>query len=74
MFTRLTRSRLLQIWFIGAALAVAAGVAFGPRVAVGTGMLIFAVCIVPPAIVLMMWPRTPALTVAEVLRNVDRSA
>ena len=56
------------------AFLVAGGLALGATIAAGTGMLVLALCIVPPAILLMMWPSAPTLSVAEVLRNVDRSS
>lgn len=74
MFKPLTRSKLLFAWFAAVAFLIAGGLAFGAAIAAGTGMLVLALCIVPPAVLLMMWPSTPALSVAEVLRNVDRSS
>jgi hypothetical protein len=70
----LTRSKLLFAWFSAVAFLVAGGLALGATIAAGTGMLVLALCIVPPAILLMMWPSAPTLSVAEVLRNVDRSS
>ena len=69
-----TRSRLIQVWFAAVALVVAAGVAFGAAVTVGTGVLLLALCLVPPAIVLLLWQGVPLQTVAEVLHDVERDA
>ena len=72
MLKDMTRSRLIQIWFAAIALVVVAGVAFGAAVTVGTGAVLLALCLVPPLIVLMLWPGVQAPTVAEVLHGADR--
>jgi hypothetical protein len=72
MLKDMTRSRLIQIWFAAIALVVVAGVAFGAAVTVGTGAVLLALCLVPPLIVLMLWPGVQPPTVAEVLHGADR--
>ena len=72
MLKNMTRSKLIQIWFVAVALLVAAGVAIGATVTVGTGALLVAVCLVPPAIVFMLWPCVEAQTAGDVLRGDDR--
>jgi len=72
MLKNMTRSKLIQIWFVAVALLVAAGVAIGATVTVGTGALLVAVCLVPPAIVFMLWPGVEAQTAGDVLRGDDR--
>ena len=66
-----TRSRLIQIWFAAVALVVVAGVALGASVTVGTGAMLLALCLVPPAILLMLWPAVQPPTVAEVLHDAE---
>jgi hypothetical protein len=49
-------------------------VAFGAAVTVGTGAMLLALSLVPPAIVLLLWPRVQPLTAADVLHGRDRRA
>jgi hypothetical protein len=72
MFNGMTRSRVLQIWFAVAALIVVAAFALGTSVTVGTAVILLALCLVPPAIVLKLWPDAPTQTIAEVLRDTER--
>ena len=72
MLTDMTRSRLLQIWFTAVALVVVAGLALGASVRVGTGLILLALCLVPPAIVLKLWPGKQAQTVNDVLHGTEQ--
>jgi hypothetical protein len=72
MLKDMTRSKLILGWFAAVSLVLVAGVAFGAAVTVSTGVLLLALSLVPPAIVLMLWPRAQSLTAAEVLRGDDR--
>ena len=72
MLKDMTRSRVIQGWFVALTLVVVAGVAFGATVTVGTGALLLALSLVPPAIVLVLWPRPQPVTVRDVLRDADR--
>jgi hypothetical protein len=65
---------LIQVWFAAVALVVVAGVAFGAAVTVSTGAMLLALSLVPPAIVLLLWPGVQPLTAAEVLHGRDRRA
>ena len=51
-----TRSKVIQVWFVAVALVLAAGVALGVSVTAVTGVMLLALCLVPPAIVLVLWP------------------
>jgi hypothetical protein len=73
MLKNLTRSRLIQGWFAAVALVVVAGLAFGASVTVGTAIVFVALCLVPPVIVLMLWPSVQPPTASDVLHSVDRS-
>jgi hypothetical protein len=68
----MTRSKLIQIWFAAVALMAVASVVFGASVTTSTGVMLFAACMVPPAIVLMLWPGVQPPTVAEVLHGSER--
>jgi hypothetical protein len=74
MLRNMTRARVIQVWFAAVAVAVVAAVAFGAQMTVGTAAMLLALSLVPPAIVLALWPREQALTAAEVLRGADRRA
>jgi hypothetical protein len=62
----------MQFWFTAVALIVVAGIAFGPSVTVGTMALVLALCLVPGAIIWMLWPRAQSTTIGDVIRGTDR--
>lgn len=72
MLNDMTRSRLIQIWFAAITLVVVGGIAFGAAVSVSTGAMLLALCLIPPAMILLLWPDVQPPTVAEVLHGVDR--
>ncbi|PYR30260.1 MAG: hypothetical protein DMF89_03445 [Acidobacteria bacterium] len=72
MLKEMTRSKLIGRWFIAVALVVVASMAWGVSVSIGTGVVLFALCLVPPAIVLMLWHGVQGPTVRDVLRGGDR--
>ena len=72
MLKDMTRSRLIQVWFTAVALVVVATIAFGMSVTVTTGAILLGLCLVPPVIVLMLWPGVQPPTASEVLHETDR--
>lgn len=72
MLKDMTRSKVIQVWFAAVTLVAVAGIAFGVSVTVGTGALLLALSLVPPAIVLMLWQGAQPATAAEVLYGPDR--
>ncbi|PYR01788.1 MAG: hypothetical protein DMF97_06655 [Acidobacteria bacterium] len=68
----MTRSKVIQTWFAAVVLVVVAGIAFGASVTIGTGAMLLALSLVPPAIVLLLWPGVQPPTAGEVIRGVDR--
>jgi hypothetical protein len=72
MLRNLTRSKVIQVWFAAVALVVVAGIALGASMTIGTGVMLLALCFVPPVIVLMLWPSAQPPTAAEVLRGNDQ--
>jgi len=72
MLQDMTRSSVIRLWFGAVLLVVVAGMAYGAAVTIGTGALLLALCLVPPAIILMLW-RVPPRTIAEVLHDTDRA-
>lgn len=53
-------------------LVVAAAVAVGVTVTIGTAAILVALSLVPPAIVLALWPGVQPMTAADVLYGRDR--
>jgi hypothetical protein len=68
----LTRSKLIQMWFVAVVLVVVACFVAGVTMEVSTGLMLLALSLAPPIMVLMLWPGTQPPTVGEVLRGVDR--
>jgi hypothetical protein len=71
MFSSLNRGTAVGLWFAVMVAVAACGIFFGVGVTPSTGALLLAACVVPPAILLFMWPDVPPATVAELLRAVD---
>ena len=65
----LSRANVIQIWFAAMVLAGIAAIALGASVSVGTGVVLVAMCFVPPAIVLMLWRSDSASTMAEAIQD-----
>ena len=72
MFKQMTRSKLIQVWFATVALVLAAGIAFGVAMTVGTVTMLLALCLVPPALLVMLWPAIQPPTIAEVLHDAEQ--
>ena len=68
----MARSRLIQLWFATISLVVVAAVALGLTVTIGTAVILLGLSLVPPAIVLVLWPGVQASTAADVLYGRDR--
>lgn len=65
----LTRLRVIQAWFAAVLLVVVGAMALGVAVTVGTAALLVAMCLVPPAVVFMLWPSDDSSTMAETIRD-----
>ena len=74
MVKDLTRAKLIQIWFAVVIVAIAFGVILGAKFTTGTVVTVLALCLAPPAMVLLLWPGVQPPTAAEVIRGVDRRA
>jgi hypothetical protein len=72
MLKHMTRSKLIVIWFSAVALVVVSVIAFGVAVTMGTGALLLAMCLVPPLLVMMLWPTGGPPTIAEVLHDAQK--
>ena len=64
-----TRLNVILIWFAVVVLVAVAAIALGAAVTIGTAALLLALCLVPPAVVLILWPSDSALTMAEAIRD-----
>lgn len=71
MLKDMTRARLIQIWFAAVAVAAIIAVAVGVNFTASNAAVLLALCLAPPAIVLLLWP-VYSPTVAEVLHDADR--
>jgi hypothetical protein len=74
MLKNLTRAKLIRIWFAAVVAMIAGGASLGARVTASTGAMLLGLCLVPPAIVLLLWPGVQPPTAADVLHDVDRRA
>ena len=65
MLTGISRTRLVGFWFAAVAVIIAWVVATGVNVAISTAALLLTMCLVPPALMLLVWRGTPPPTVGE---------
>ena len=72
MVNEMTRSRVIQSWFVAVTLVAVASIAVGVSVTLSTGAILLALSVVPPTIVLMLWPGPQPATAADVLYGSDR--
>jgi hypothetical protein len=72
MIKNMTRSKLIRIWFSAVGLVIVASIALGTAVTIGTGALLLAMCLVPPLLVVMLWPNGGPPTIAEVIHDAER--
>ena len=66
-----TRTRLVGFWFAAVAVIIAWVVATGVNIAISTAALLLTLCLVPPAIMLLVFRGAPPPTVAELMYAVD---
>src|SRR5579872_2726897 len=66
MLKEMTRSRVIQSWFVALTLVAVASIALGASVTLSTGAILLALSVVPPTIVLMLWPGPQPATAADV--------
>ena len=66
------RGAFIGVWFVVIAAVAGAGAVGGVSITMGTRALLLVACLVPPAIMLMVWRGAPPPTVAELLHAVDR--
>jgi hypothetical protein len=67
MVKDITRNRLVGLWFAAVVVIIATVIVTGVHVGVTTTALLIALSIVPPGIMLALWPSAPPKTIAEIL-------
>jgi hypothetical protein len=67
-----SRGTIIGVWFAVLAVVAGAGAIGGASPTIWTRALVLVACLVPPAIMLMVWRGAPPPTVAELLHDVDR--
>jgi len=67
MLKDVSRNRLMGCWFAAVALIAASMIAMGVNVLNSTTALLLTMSMVPPAMMLLLWPGVRPATVAEVL-------
>jgi len=71
MWNDMTRTRLIQLWFAVVGVTVLIALTIGASLTVSNAAVLAALCLTPPAIVMLLWRAQPQ-TVAEVLHDADR--
>lgn len=72
MFSNISRTRAIRVWFAAVALVVVAAAAFGVQVNVGTAGMLLTLSLVPPFIVFLLWPPAQSVTAGYVIRGTER--
>ena len=72
MLKTLSRTRVVGLWFVAVAVIIGGLVATGVNIAVSTAALLLTMCLVPPAIVWLVWPGAPSPTVGDMLHSGNR--
>ena len=72
MLKGISRTRLMGFWFAAVAIMIASAVATGVNIPINTAALLLTVCLVPPAVVLLVWRGAPPPTVGEILYSVNQ--
>jgi hypothetical protein len=67
-----SRGTIIGVWFTVLAVVAGAGAVGGVSITMGTRALLLVACLVPPAIMLMVWRGAPPLTAAGLLYAIDR--
>ena len=66
MLKNVSRTQLIAAWFAVVVVLFAVSVVWGATTSVSAGLLWLLACLVPPAVMLLVW-RAPTQTVAELL-------
>lgn len=66
------RTTAIAVWAGTVAVVALCSALLGASLAVGSGVFLLLVCLVPPAVMLMVWHGAPTPTVSEILHADDR--
>ena len=72
MLKEISRTRLVGVWFVAVAVIIAWVVAMGVNIAISTTALLLTMCLVPPAVMLLVWRGDPPPTVGEILYSANK--
>ena len=72
MFRSITRGTVVVVWLLALVAVAAVGVVLGVPLTMDNGTLWLLACLVPPAVMLMVWRGAPPPTVAEILHAAER--
>jgi hypothetical protein len=72
MLKNLSRGQMAGLWCAAIVAIGAASVAAGASTTSGAVELWLAACLVPPAVMLLVWRGAPPVTVAELLHDVNQ--
>jgi hypothetical protein len=71
---KISRGWVAGAWLAGGVVIAAVGIAAGAPLTLGMLELVLTACLVPPAVMLLIWPSAPTQTVAELLHITDEVA
>jgi hypothetical protein len=72
MMKDISRARLAGMWVAAVIVVAACSVFWGIALTLNNGALWLVACVVPPAVMYLVWRGAPPITVAELLYSVDR--
>jgi hypothetical protein len=72
MLNDITKAKLILVWLAVVAMMIGFMAVFAVTMTLSTGVMLVALCLVPPGIIFMLWPSVPPPTVAEVLHKGTR--
>jgi len=64
-----TRSGVIQVWFGAVVLTAIVCLAVGVSMTIGTGSMLLIMSLVPPGVLLLLWPGIQPPTIGDVLRG-----
>ena len=72
MLKSISRARSVGVWCAAVIVMAASSVLGGAAITANNSELWLAACVLPPAIMLLVWRGAPPVTVAELLHSVNR--
>ena len=72
MLKVINRQTVIGVWGVALVALAVGGSLSGLSITAGTGVFLLIACIVPPAVMLMVWRGAPPPTVAEIIYAADR--